>query len=287
MHATRRREIIVSVTHRGLRYKDGALTDVLEAGRYRLPRQLPFRRGPVVEIELVDMRERELTIKGQEILTSDKVAVRVSILTQFRVVDPVAALQKVIDYEDRLYSDVQLAARRSLASMTLESILTNRNELSEDILRDVKDAAGGYGVEILRSDVKDLVFPGNLQEIMNRVLAAERLSEAQLVEARTQAEREQIEAASHAESSRVAAQVAREATQAQAQARAEETRLQAQAEADAARQRAAVAELYGRHPELLRLKELETLEALGANASARLYVGFDRPAAGDGDGDGA
>lgn len=270
MPATRNREIIVAATHRGLRYRDGALTDVLEAGRYRLPRRLPFRRGPVVEIALVDMRERELTIKGQEILTSDKVAVRVSILTQFKVVDPVAALQKVVAYEDRLYSDVQLAARRSLASMTLESILTNRNELSEDILRDVKDAAGGYGVEILRSDVKDLVFPGDLQEIMNRVLAAERLSEAQLVEARTQAEREQIEAASRAESAR-----------AQAEARAEETRLNARAEADAARQRAAVTELYGRHPELLRLKELETLQALGENASARLYVGFDRPAAGD------
>lgn len=114
MPATRNREIIVAATHRGLRYRDGALTDVLEAGRYRLPRRLPFRRGPVVEIALVDMRERELTIKGQEILTSDKVAVRVSILTQFKVVDPVAALQKVIAYEDRLYSDVQLAARRSL-----------------------------------------------------------------------------------------------------------------------------------------------------------------------------
>jgi regulator of protease activity HflC (stomatin/prohibitin superfamily) len=279
-----RREIIVPVTHRGLRYKDGALTDVLEAGRYRLPRSLPFVRGPVVEISLVDMRERELTIKGQEILTSDKVAVRVSILTQFRVTDPVAALQKVVAYEDRLYSDVQLAARRSLASMTLESILTNRNDLSEDILRDVKDAAGGYGVEILRSDVKDLVFPGNLQEIMNRVLAAERLSEAQLVEARTQAEREQIEAKSQAESARVAAATQHEAARAAAEARAEATRMQASAEADAARQRAAVAGLFSKHPELLRLKELETLQALGANAAARLYVDFDRPARRD-DGD--
>ena len=282
MNATRTpRELIVPATHRGLRYKDGALADVLEAGRYKLPRSRPFRRGPVVEIQLVDMRERELTIKGQEILTSDKVAVRVSILTQYKVVDPVAALQKVISYTERLYSDVQLAARRSLASMTLESILTNRNELSEDILRDVQDAAGGYGVEILRSDVKDLIFPGNLQEIMNRVLAAERLSEAQLIEARTKAEREQIEARSQAESARVHAETQQEAARAQAEARAEEIRLHAGAEADAARQRAAIAELYGRHPALLRLKELETLQALGENSLARLYVGFDRPAVGD------
>ncbi len=69
----------------------------------------------------------------------------------------------------------------------------------EDILSDVKEAANSYGVAIRRADVKDLIFPSNLQGIMNRVLAAERNSEAQLVEARTRAEVEQIEAQSRAE----------------------------------------------------------------------------------------
>lgn len=247
---------IVPATHRGLRYEDGVLTGVLDPGRHTVPRnRLPWKRVPDVDIRLVDMRERELTIKGQEILTSDKVAIRVSILTQYRVIEPVAAVQKVASYEDRVYSDVQLSARRSLASMALEEILTNRNQLSEDILGEVKEAAAGYGVEILRSDVKDLVFPGNLQDVMNRVLTAERLAEAQLVEARTKAERERIEA----------------------EADAERTRLRAEAEADVARHRVEVAELLARHPELLRLEELETLRALGQNAEARLYLG-DLPA---------
>lgn len=77
--------------------------------------------------------------------------------------------------EERLYSDVRLAARRSLATMSLEGILTNRTRLSDDILHDVKEAVGSYGVTILRVDVKGLVFPGNLQEIMNRVLACRAL----------------------------------------------------------------------------------------------------------------
>jgi hypothetical protein len=55
---------------------------------------------------------------GQEVLTSDKVALRVSILTHFKVVDSVAAMEKVDSYVDRLYSDVQLAARRSLETLT-------------------------------------------------------------------------------------------------------------------------------------------------------------------------
>lgn len=273
----RTRDIIIKSTHRGLRYEDGRLTDVLEAGRYEVPDPAHQRRkAPVVEIVLVDMRERELLLKGQEILTSDKVAVRVSIITHYHVVDPVAALEKVESYTDRLYSDVQLAARRSLASMTLESILTNRNQLSEDILGDVQGAAAGYGIAILRADVKDLVFPGNLQEIMNRVLAAERLSEAQLVEARTKAEREAIEARSRAEAERVAARSRREADLIKAESRTETQRLQAEADAAALRLHADAAAAYTDHPVLLRIRELETLASLAGNSEARLYIGFDK-----------
>jgi regulator of protease activity HflC (stomatin/prohibitin superfamily) len=284
------RELIIKSTHRGLRYTDGRLTDVLDAGRYQLPKpSTTWVRRPKVEIVLVDMRERELTIKGQEILTSDKVAVRVSILTQFRVVDPVAAVEKVAGYEDRLYSDVQLAARRSLASMTLEAILTNRNQLSEDILADLQSVAGGYGVEILRADVKDIVFPGNLQDIMNRVLAAERLSEAQLVEARTKAEKETIDARTKADTDRIAAHARAETDQIGAASRAEVVRLAAEAEAEAERirtaaevealrQRTANADAYAQHPALLRLQELESLAVLSRNAQARIYIGFDKHA---------
>jgi len=261
-------DVIIKSTHRGLRYEDGRLTGVLEAGRYEVPDQRKSRLGgrrPVVEIVMVDMRERELTIKGQEILTADKVAIRVSILTQFQVVDPIAAAEKVVSYEDRLYSDVQLAARRALASMTLEQILTSRNQLSEDILSDVTDAAAGYGVKVLRADVKDLIFPGNLQEIMNRVLTAERLSEAQLVEARTKAEREVIEARSRAEVERMAAQ-----SQASVQA------IRAEADAAALRVQAQAAAVYVGNSALLRVRELEALSKLSANPAARIYIGFDK-----------
>jgi regulator of protease activity HflC (stomatin/prohibitin superfamily) len=273
-----RAEVIIKSTHRGLRYEDGRLTGVLEAGRYELPKPTrPWqRRRPTVEIVLVDLREREITIRGQEILSADRVALRVSVITQFRIVDPVAATERVADVDDRLYSDVQLAARRSLASMQLAEILTNRNQLSEDILRDVTDAATGYGVEISRADVKDLVFPGNLQEIMNRVLATERLSEAALVDARAKAEQGRIEAAARAENERLEAQARREAALLTAQADAEAQRIRADAEVDALRRRADAAAAYAQHPALLRLRELETMAALGANPGARLYIGFDK-----------
>jgi regulator of protease activity HflC (stomatin/prohibitin superfamily) len=272
------REIIIKDTHRGLWYQDGVLVKVLEAGRHIIPRRisLGFWRTPQVEVVLVDMRERDLTIKGQEILTADKVAIRISIVVQYRVLDPQAAVHAVANYEDRLYTDVQLAALRSLASMTLDEILTDRNRLSEDIQRDVFKSAGTYGVSIARADVKDLIFPGNLQEIMNKVLAAERTSQAQLVEARTRAEVQRIDAETKAETTRRLAESQAEAERLAAAARAEAVRLQVEAEVETIPLRERTALAFEKYPTLLRLRELESLREMAQSSAARIYVDFDR-----------
>jgi regulator of protease activity HflC (stomatin/prohibitin superfamily) len=272
-----RNEIIIKDTHRGLWYVDGVLTNVVGAGRHEIPHaRKGWKRRPQIDVVLVDVRERDLTIKGQEILTSDKVAIRVSIIVQFRVIDPKAAMHEVTNYEERIYGDVQLAARRSLALMTLDMILTNRNQLSEDILRDVKEVAKRYGVDILRADVKDLIFPGNLQEVMNKVLAAERMSQVQLVEARTKAEAQMIEAeakvAAHAKEYEAFAAGQRAAADTEAAV----LRIKTAAELAALREREQAAQAYTSHPALMRLRELETLGELAKSSNARLYVDFDR-----------
>ena len=285
MATTKERDIIIKDTHRGLWYEDGVLTRILEGGRYKFPRLKfyerlvpePWRkRLPKIEIDIVDMRERDLTIKGQEILTADKVAIRVSIIVQFKVTNPEAALHEVESYSERIYSDVQLAARRSLASMTLEEILTNRNKLSGEILQDVKETASKYGVAIVRADVKDLIFPGNLQEIMNRVLAAERMSQVQLVEARTKAETQKLEAQSRLETERLEAEANAATQRLLAETQAESQRIQTEADILALRERAQAAEAYTSHPALLRLRELDTLRELALTANARIYIGFDK-----------
>lgn len=275
-----KKEIIIKDSHRGLYYEDGKLVQVLEAGRYELPLHKKagfhwFERQPETQVVLVDIRARELTIKGQEILTADKVAIRVNILVQFKVKDPKLAIQEVENFEDRLYSDVQLAARRSLASMKLEEILTNRNRLSEDILHDVQGPASAYGVQITRADVKDLGFPGNLQEIMNRVLAAERNSEAQLVEARTKAEVQKIEAETKVTAQKLQAETDAMVQLSQAKSKADAIRQTVQAELEALEERSKRAPIYQTHPALLRLEELATLRKLGKNANARLYIDFE------------
>ena len=234
---------IIPQTHRAALYEDGRFVQVLAPGRHR------FLGWPLCRKErrfvFVDVRSRSLTIKGQEILTADKVAVRVSVLVNFRVVDIQAALHGVESYEDRLYEDIQLSARRFLAGKTLDEILKDRNEISNWVREDVRESAASYGVEVSRADVKDLIFPGNLREIMNRVLETERQSEAMLIEARKQAEAMMLRT-----------QGEREALEARL---AGETSL---------------AEQLEKSPALLRLKELETLQKIAEKGGNSFYIGL-------------
>jgi regulator of protease activity HflC (stomatin/prohibitin superfamily) len=162
--------------------------------------------------------------------------------------------------------------------MKLEEILTNRNRLSEDILGDVKEIATHYGVSILRADVKDLVFPGNLQDIMNKVLAAQRLSEAQLIEARTRAEAQKIEAQARAANEERAAEAQATITRLAAEADAQARRIRADTDLAALRELEKAASAFTEHPALLRLRELEAMQALAQSANARLYIDFQKKA---------
>ena len=257
------RKLIIKDTHRGALYEDGVLTEIRGPGAYRLAAWWSRKRQ---ELVLVDIRERSLTIKGQEILTADKVAIRVSLLVYFKVVNPQAALHNVASWEERIYEDVQLAARRFLASRKLDAILSDRNDISDAVRDDVRSTATTYGVEIRRADVKDLVFPGNLREIMNQVLETERKAEAKLIEAR-----------SDADVSRIKAEADNAAARQRAESQAEQARVAAAAERERAALRLEVevrdAKALQENPRLLRLRELQTLTEM-ARAGGKFAVGL-------------
>lgn len=282
---------IVPQSFVGLLYEDGAFVRLLEPGKHRLHRGL-FDKAER-EVKLVDLRDRSVTIKGQEILTADKVAIRVSLLVYFKVIDPVAALHNVASYEERIYEDVQLAARRFLASKVLEAILSDRNEISNAVRDDVRSTGAQYGVEILRADVKDLVFPGNLREIMNQVLETERRAEAEIIRSKKTAEAALIKA----ESDKVQAQLKLESELEHARRQAEVARERARLDLELGLERAGqdaavereradlrlaldleIARALRDNPELMKLRELSALSEM-AQAGGRFAVGLKAPVA--------
>jgi regulator of protease activity HflC (stomatin/prohibitin superfamily) len=247
-------EVTIKQGFVGLLFEDGVLTRELPPGRHVVGKT--FGAAPTVEV--IDLRERSTTIKNQEILTADKVSVRLSLLVSFRVADAKASVLNVTNAEDRLYEDVQLSARRFLATRSLDQILKDRNELSEAIQNDISGPAQKYGVTVLRADVKDIIFPGQLRELMNRVIETERQAEANLIAAKSRAEIAQLDADSRAQVNALEAKSAIEA----AQKKLEVDR--------------ALAELLAQSPALVRVKELEALHTAGRAAQTHFYVGVDR-----------
>lgn len=190
-------DLIIRATHRGLWYEDGRLTRVLEPGRYEYPKRPLFGRAPHVEVVLVDVRARNMTVKDQEILTADRHLIRVNLAVRYQVIDPELAMHAVEDYKYQVYRDVQLAARRALASMMLDDILISRSKINDEILDDAQDSAVHYGVAIRRADVKDLMLAAHTEPaaamipewVLQAQMLASTLAEMERLQAQIDAER--------------------------------------------------------------------------------------------------
>jgi regulator of protease activity HflC (stomatin/prohibitin superfamily) len=174
--------VVVREFERGLLYRDGKFVELLPPGRY--VHWLWERFGQHWQIDRVDIREVSQTVEGQEILTADKIGVRVTLIAQFKVADPVVARHSVGDYHTQLYQDLQLTLREAITGRTLEELLSEREVLSTRIQAEVAGRAAKYGLELTRVGVKDLVLPGTVRTMFLQEVEAEHKGRASLVAAR-------------------------------------------------------------------------------------------------------
>ena len=170
-------DVTVQAHERGLRFEQGRLTAVLEPGRYKLWTH-PEARTQIVG---VDMRRTELAIAGQDLLTRDKVTLRLTLTVEYAVVDPVLATQKVTSVRDSVYLALQLAARDYVASVTLDELLEGRDALTLFLERATVSKAAEIGVRVDRIGVKDVVLPGEMKTLLNRVIEAEKEAAANVI----------------------------------------------------------------------------------------------------------
>lgn len=173
-----RKEVIVWEHERGLLYRDGRLERVLEPGRYQ------FRRWAKVGVERISVRQTSDVLTGQEILTADKIELRVSLIAQYAVTDPVRAVTTVETYTEQLYQDLQLGLRVAIAGRTIEQVLESREEIGAALLEQVAPLALAYGVTLRRVGVRDIVLPGTVRAVFLKEVEADRTGRAELIKAR-------------------------------------------------------------------------------------------------------
>ena len=169
----------VAAESAGLVFIDGKLARTLAPGAYAF---WNFQKN--VSAEVIELRVQSAEVSGQEMLTRDKVSLRVNLAASFRVTDPVAVRTKVAKYGEYLYRELQFGLRKSVASKTLDELLGDKASLDGDIFAYVRGRVADLGIEVLGVGVKDVILPGEMKEILNGVVQAEKTAQANVIRRR-------------------------------------------------------------------------------------------------------
>jgi regulator of protease activity HflC (stomatin/prohibitin superfamily) len=170
------RAYVIESYEKGIMFVDGKFDKVLDAGIYYF-----WKNAIPITVLKADLRQLQLEVSGQEILTRDKAALRVNFYTQYKVVDVIKAVAECKEYEKQLYILMQLALREYIGMFTLDELLEKKESVSEIILKIITVAAANLGVEILACGIRDIILPGEVKEIMNQVLIAEKKAQANII----------------------------------------------------------------------------------------------------------
>jgi regulator of protease activity HflC (stomatin/prohibitin superfamily) len=166
----------------GLLFVDGKLVRTLEPGSYAF---WNFQKN--VTVDVADLRVQAMDVSGQELLTRDKVSLRVNLAASVRVIDPVASRTKVAKFSDQVYRELQYGLRKAVSAKTLDELLGDKASLDADIFGYVRGQVGAFGVEVLGVGVKDVILPGEMREILNSVVQAEKSAQANVIRRREEA----------------------------------------------------------------------------------------------------
>lgn len=171
----------VQVPHRGagLLAVDGTVTRLLEAGSYAF-----WRFGRTIAVELVDLRLQSMEVTGQEILTKDKVSLRLNLAATWRYTDVLKAHAQLAKPAEQLYRELQFGLRAAVGTRTLDELLENKTVIDEVVSAHVRAKLEGFGLALDGVGVKDIVLPGEMKTILAQVVEAGKAAEANVIRRR-------------------------------------------------------------------------------------------------------
>lgn len=160
----------------GLLYINGRLVRELQPGDHYF-----WTTEKTVEVQLVDTRLIPMNILGQEILTADKVPLRVNFVLNYRITDAAALYESLADYNAYMHQVAQMALREIVGRQKLDQILEDKDGISEFVFGKMKKKCAGYHIEVTDCGVRDIILPGAVRDIMSTVLIAEKKAQANVI----------------------------------------------------------------------------------------------------------
>lgn len=157
-------------------YFNRKLVKILDPGTYYF-----WKNDVRVDVEYIDTRLTKMEITGQEILTHDKVSIRVNFVCNYRVTDYVKTATEIDDYKEQIHIAAQLALRDYIGKHRIDEILESKAQMSKYVFDRLKAREKEFFVEITDAGVKDIILPGEIRDIMNTVLVAEKRAQANVI----------------------------------------------------------------------------------------------------------
>ena len=164
-------EAVVENHEAGLLFVEGRLVERLAPGRHAF-----WVVGRKIEVKRLDLRPAAVEITAQEMLTRDRIALRVTLTAFRRIVDPERVVATVPDVDAWLYRLVQFAIREAVAGRTLDEVLQAKAVLDAELRTYVRERVADSGVEVTELGVKDVILPGEIRELVNKVVEADRVA---------------------------------------------------------------------------------------------------------------
>ncbi len=157
----------------GLVRRNGEFSEELGPGRYA------FWNGVgAVERSLVDLRETQLDVSGQELMTADRVTLRLNAVVTYKVVDARRSVSVVQDARMALYREAQLALRAVVGTRELDTLLGDKDIVAKELVEMLRERAGSYGLTLVALGIKDVILPGEMKTLLNQVMEARKAAEA-------------------------------------------------------------------------------------------------------------
>ena len=138
----------------------------------------------LVEAEVVDTRLQVLEVSGQEILTKDKVNLRLNLAANWRYSDVLLAFGQLTRPVDHLYRELQFALREAVGTRTLDELLEDKQIIDEVVSSQVESRMTPFGIDLASSGVKDIVLPGDMKAILSQLVEAEKSAQANVIRRR-------------------------------------------------------------------------------------------------------
>lgn len=131
----------------------------------------------------ISILERQLESFQISVITRDNVEVKLETTVFFRIIDAAKSVYRISDIDRALQTTSESIVRSAAGKLDLDELQSSREEMNEDILKNLRSAADIWGIEITRSEITDVIVDERTKDAQRQQLNAEREKRAAIAKA--------------------------------------------------------------------------------------------------------